>query len=138
MPIKNEDNIVDKINVFEGRHRAFLNLIVKPFGTLLVFLALGYYTMWMSTNYVKIENFTNYVNKQETLISSNFAQTQTQLQTIINQQVSFTEQLKAYNSQISGYQKTLDALSDRIMYIERNFHKNNKTTDNYPLTPYDN
>jgi peptidoglycan hydrolase CwlO-like protein len=133
MTVKNNnDNLVDKINIFEGRHRAFLNLIVKPFGTLLVFLALGYYTMWMSTNYVKIENFTNYVNKQEALISSNFAQTQTQLQTIINQQIAFTEQLKSYNGQITGYQKTLDSLSERIIYIERNLYKNSKQNSLHP------
>jgi hypothetical protein len=117
------DNIVDKLENFENKHKAFINLFIKPFGTLLIFLALGYYTMWMSSNYVKQEKFNLFVEKQEKLIESNFEITRTQLQTILNQQTTFTEQLKAYNMQIINLQKASDALSERVTYIERNLYK---------------
>ena len=116
------DNIVDKLENFENKHKAFINLFIKPFGTLLIFLALGYYTMWMSSNYVKQEKFNLFVEKQEKLIESNFEITRTQLQTILNQQTTFTEQLKAYNMQIINLQKASDALSERVTYIERNLY----------------
>ena len=117
------DNIVNKLEDFENKHKAFINLFIKPFSTLLVFLAIGYYTMWMSTNYVKQEKFNLFVEKQEQLIQSNFEITRTQLQTILTQQTTFTEQLKAYNIQIINLQKTVDTLSERVTYLERNFYK---------------
>lgn len=116
---ESSDNIVDKLETFESKHRAFIDLFIKPFGTLLIFLAIGYYTMWMSSNYVKQEKFNLFVEKQDQLIESNFEVTRTQLQTILNQQTIFTEQLKAYNSQINNVQKDLDALADRVTYLER-------------------
>lgn len=120
---ENSDNIVSKLEDFESKHRAFINLFIKPFGTLLIFLAIGYYTMWMSTNYVKQEKFNLFIEKQDQLIESNFEVTRTQLQTILNQQTTFTEQLKAYNMQIVNLQKTVDALSERVTYLERNIYK---------------
>ena len=117
------DNIVNKLEDFENKHKAFINLFIKPFSTLLVFLAIGYYTMWMSTNYVKQEKFNLFVEKQEQLIQSNFEITRTQLQTILTQQTTFTEQLKAYNMQIINLQKTVDTLSERVTYLERNLYK---------------
>lgn len=111
---------------FESRHSSFINIILKPLLTIIVFLSIGYYTMWMSTNYVKADKFSQYVDKQlqsdraqDELMKSRFEITQTKLETIINQQVAYTEQLKAYNQLLSNFQKQVDSIDSRVMYLER-------------------
>jgi hypothetical protein len=117
---------LDKLTSFEDKHKSFLNVILRPLLMLLVFLAVGYYTMWMSTNYVKQDKFAAFVDKQieadkrqDEILKNRFEITQTKLETIINQQVAYTEQLKAYNQLLANYQKQLDSISDRVMYLER-------------------
>lgn len=124
-------SIVDKLVVFEFTHRAFLNVVFKPLLTVMIFLAMGYYTMWLSTNYVKADKFTTYVEKQiqsdkaqDEILKSRFEITQTKLETIINQQTAYAEQLKAYNQVLSNFQKQIDSIDNRIVYLERrNFSK---------------
>jgi len=124
-------SIVDKLVVFELTHRAFLNVVFKPLLTVMIFLAMGYYTMWLSTNYVKADKFTTYVEKQiqsdkaqDEILKSRFEITQTKLETIINQQTAYAEQLKAYNQVLSNFQKQVDSIDNRIVYLERrNFYK---------------
>lgn len=124
-------SIVDKLVVFELTHRAFLNVVFKPLLTIMIFLAMGYYTMWLSTNYVKADKFTTYVEKQiqsdkaqDEILKSRFEITQTKLETIINQQTAYAEQLKAYNQVLSNFQKQVDSIDNRIVYLERrNFSK---------------
>lgn len=120
-------NFVSKFNVLEEKHRAFINLIIKPLMSLIVFLSVGYYTMWLSTNYVRQDKFYNFVEKQtkadeqqDDNSKARFELTQTKLETIINQQVAYTEQIKTLNSMLGSYQKQFDALNDRVLYIERN------------------
>jgi hypothetical protein len=115
-----------KMNAFENKHSAFINLIIKPLLTLIVFLSVGYYTMWLSTNYVKQDKFTEYVEKQiladkqqDENSKIRFDLTQTKLETIISQQIIFNEQLKTYNTMMASYQKQLDLLNDRVLYLER-------------------
>jgi hypothetical protein len=115
-----------KFNAFESKHRAFINLIVKPLLTLVAFLSMGYYTMWLSTNYVRQDKFTEYVEKQisadkqqDENAKSRFDITQTKLETLISQQLIFNEQLKTYNTLMSSYQKQLDLLNERVLYLER-------------------
>ena len=93
---------------------------------LIIFLAIGYYTMWMSTNYVKQDKFGEYMKiqqetdkRQDENDKIRFEATQAKLETIINNQTSFTEQLKAYNQLMANYQKQLDNNNDRIMWLER-------------------
>jgi hypothetical protein len=119
-------SIVDKLVVFELTHRAFLNVVFKPLLTVMVFLAMGYYTMWLSTNYVKADKFTAYVEKQiqsdkvqDEILKTRFEITQTKLETIINQQTAYTEQLKAYNQVLSNFQKQVDSIDSRLVYLER-------------------
>ena len=57
-------SMVDKMTTFEDKHRPFINLIIRPMLMLIVFLAVGYYTMWMSTNYVKADKFVVYSERQ--------------------------------------------------------------------------
>lgn len=119
-------NSIYKLNDFEDKHRAIINLIIKPLLTLIAFLSIGYYTMWLSTNYVRQDKFSSYVEKQmafdkhqDELMKSRFETTQIKLETIINQQTIFNEQLKTFNTITASYQKQIDSLSDRIIYIER-------------------
>jgi uncharacterized membrane-anchored protein YhcB (DUF1043 family) len=115
-----------KLNDFEDKYRAIINLVIKPLLTLVAFLSIGYYTMWLSTNYVRQDKFSSYVEKQmafdkqqDELMKSRFEITQTKLETIINQQTIFNEQLKTFNTITASYQKQLDSLNDRIVYLER-------------------
>ena len=93
---------------------------------LIAFLSVGYYTMWLSTNYVRQDKFSNYVEKQllsdkqqDDAAKARFELTQTKLETIINQQIVFNEQLKTYNTIMTSHQKQLDHLNDRVLYLER-------------------
>jgi hypothetical protein len=119
-------NSMDKFNDFENKHRAFINLIIKPLLTLVAFLSMGYYTMWLSTNYVRQDKFSTYIEKQmsfdkqqDDVLKSRFDLTQSKLEIIITQQTIFNEQLKTYNTMMASYQKQLDSLNDRIIYLER-------------------
>lgn len=126
MPATKDTNIFSKLDDFESRHRAFFNLILKPILTIMIFLSVGYYTMWLSSNYVETNRFEKFLEnskledeKTEQFLKSRFELTQTKLETIINQQVAYTEQLKAYNQLLSTFQKQVDSLDQRIMYLER-------------------
>lgn len=125
-------SLVDKLTTFEGTHRSFINLILRPMLMFIIFLGVGYYTMWLSTNYVKTDKFAAYAEKQiqadkqqDEIAKNRFEITQTKLETIINQQVAYTEQLKAYNQLMANYQKQMDSVTDRIIYLERWQRDNN-------------
>jgi hypothetical protein len=129
LPEKNIEtiDIFDKINFFEQKHRSFINLLIKPLIAALAFLAIGYYTSWLSSNYVKKELFEKYIEKQDKLYESRFEITNTKLETIISQQISFSEQFKLLNLQITSTQKNLDNINERITYIERLYYKEKNT-----------
>jgi len=117
---------IGKLTDFEGKHRPFINLIIRPLLMLVVFLSVGYYTMWMSTNYVKqdkyaeiLKNQTEVDKKQDEINTQRFEVIQAKLELIINNQTAFTEQLKAYNQLMANYQKQLDNQNDRIIWLER-------------------
>lgn len=119
-------SLVDKMTDFEGKHRPFINLIIRPLLMIVIFLAVGYYTMWLSTNYVKQDKFVEFLKLQQEIDKRQdendkirFEATQAKLETIINNQTAFTEQLKAYNQLMANYQKQLDTQNDRIMWLER-------------------
>jgi hypothetical protein len=119
-------SMVDKMTTFEDKHRPFINLIIRPMFMLIVFLAVGYYTMWMTTNYVKTDKFVDYSEKQiaedkqqDEMSKNRFEITQSKLDVVINNQTAFTEQLKAYNQVMGSYQKQMDSFNERIIYLER-------------------
>ena len=98
----------------------------KPAVMLICAIILGYVTMWLNTNFVKQDKFALYVDKQiendkrqDEILKNRFEITQTKLETIINQQVSYTEQLKAYNQIMLGIQKQVDNIDERVKFIER-------------------
>jgi hypothetical protein len=87
--------------------------------------------MWLSQNYVRQESFLAYLekqsvndNKQDEVYKNRFEVTQSKLDAIIGQQVAYTEQLKAYNALLVNYQKQLDNINDRLIYLERSNGKN--------------
>jgi hypothetical protein len=105
---------------------SWFQYFLKPIITLLILVFFGYFTMWLSLNYVKNDTFAAYVErqilndeKQDMIARERFDVIQIKLETIITQQVSYTEQLKAYNQVMIGMQKQVDNLDDRLKYIER-------------------
>jgi hypothetical protein len=120
-------NIIEFLNQFEVKHRAFISLILRPLFMLLMFLSVGYYTMWLSSTYVKQTQFGQYIEKQDIedakqdeLAKTRFEVVQTKLDAIINQQTIYTEQLKSVNQLMVNQQKDVDDLNERVTYIERN------------------
>jgi hypothetical protein len=120
-------NIIEFLNQFEVKHRAFISLILRPLFMLLMFLSVGYYTMWLSSTYVKQTQFVQYIEKQDVedakqdeLAKTRFEVVQTKLDAIINQQTIYTEQLKSVNQLMVNQQKDVDDLNERVTYIERN------------------
>jgi hypothetical protein len=123
-------NSIEKFNQFENKNRAIIYLIIKPLLTLFAFLGLGYYSMWLSVNYVKQDKFAEYVEKQidfdkhqDEVLKSRFDVTQTKLENIINNQTIFTEQLRSFNSLNYTYQKELEKYNERLVYVERQTKK---------------
>lgn len=119
-------NIVNKFNQIEEKHRAFINLVIKPLMSLIVFLSVGYYTMWLSTNYVRQSAFYEFVQKQissdeqqDEQSKNRFEVIQSKLEVIINQQVVYNEQIKTINSLLTAQQKQYDMINERLLYLER-------------------
>jgi hypothetical protein len=113
----------------------WLNYFLKPAIMLLMALIFGYGTMWLSTNFVKQDKFAAYVDKQiandqqqDENAKHRFDVTQQKLEQIITQQVSYTEQLKAYNQVMVGFQKQVDNIDERVKFIERSDRLKNYTT----------
>jgi hypothetical protein len=128
MTASSKGNVIDFLNGFESKHRAFISLVLRPLFMLLMFLSVGYYTMWLSSTYVKQVQFGQYIERQDTedakqdeLAKTRFEIVQTKLDAIINQQTIYTEQLKSINQLMVNQQKDVDDLNERVTYLERNF-----------------
>jgi len=100
--------------------------LVKPTIMVITFMMFSYATLWMGQHYVTNEKFGEYVEKQlksderqDEDAKKRFEITQAKLETIINQQVSYTEQLKAYNTIMVSIQKQVDTIDNRVIYLER-------------------
>lgn len=120
-------SVFNKISTLEQKHRTFITLVIKPLLSLIVFLSVGYYTLWLSANYVRHDIFSQYVQKvekdaeiKEENTKNRFEVTQSKLEIIINQQTAFNEQLKTINTMLSNVQKQYESLEERILYLERN------------------
>jgi hypothetical protein len=100
---------------------------IKPAIMFVAFTMFSYATLWMGQHYVTNEKFGEYVKvqvendkRQDSIYTERFNITQSKLETIINQQVSYTEQLKAYSQIMVSMQKQLDNIDNRVIYLERN------------------
>lgn len=134
-PNSQKPDSFEKLTVLEEKYKGLINLFIKPIFGLFLVLVVGYYTTWMSLHYVKQDKFSEYINnqlemdkKQDEVFKTRFDITQTKLETIIAQQITFTEQFKSLNLQISSTQKHLDNINERMTYLERHyFSKISKT-----------
>jgi hypothetical protein len=100
--------------------------LLKPLIMLIAFVVFGYATTWLSINFVKQDKFAEFVQRQiesdkklGEKAQERYEVTQSKLETIINQQTAYTEQLKAYNQVLIGVQKQVDNLDERLKYLER-------------------
>jgi hypothetical protein len=116
-------------NVPEHKSDKWYIAYIKPAVLLIAFMMFSYATLWMGQHYVTNEKFGEYVKtqidsdkRQDNDAQKRFEITQAKLETIINQQVSYTEQLKAYSQIMIGMQKQLDNIDSRVIYLERNAH----------------
>jgi hypothetical protein len=118
---------IDPLSHLESpKNWGWLGVFLKPLLMIVFAILFGYVTMWLGTNFVRQDKFAVYVDKQiesdkkqDQDAKSRFDITQAKLETIINQQVSYTEQLKAYNQVILGIQKQVDNIDERVKFIER-------------------
>ena len=116
-------------NVPDHKSDKWYAAYIKPAVMLIAFMMFSYATLWMGQHYVTNEKFGEYVKtqidsdkRQDSEAEKRFEITQAKLETIINQQVSYTEQLKAYSQIMMGMQKQLDNIDSRVIYLERNVH----------------
>jgi hypothetical protein len=101
-------------------------IFIKPAVMLVGFIIFSYATLWMGEHYVTNEKFGQYIDRQlkaderqDAETKQRFEITQSKLETIINQQVSYSEQLKAYNTIMISIQKQVDNIDNRVIYLER-------------------
>jgi hypothetical protein len=116
-------------NLPEHKSEKWYIAYIKPAVMLVAFTMFSYATLWMGQHYVTNDKFGEYVKtqldedkRQDTEAQKRFEVTQSKLETIINQQISYTEQLKAYSQIMIGMQKQLDNIDNRVIYLERNVH----------------
>jgi hypothetical protein len=124
---KSQDTLIEVIPNIAKIHPSIIAPLLKPFFMFILFLAIGYYTLWMSANYVKRDAFEAYTTKQDQLLNSRFDLIQNRLESILNQQIVTSEQFKNLNLILNTQQKSLDTLNDRLTFLERNYFK--KTSD---------
>jgi hypothetical protein len=124
-------------NVPEHKSDKWYAAYIKPAVMLVAFMVFSYATLWMGQHYVTNEKFGEYVKtqvendkRQDLEDQKRFELTQAKLETIINQQVSYTEQLKAYSQIMVGMQKQIDNIDSRVIYLERINHSLTSTDSN--------
>ena len=121
------DNPLDPLAHLESvNNNKWYGPFIKPAVMLVVFMLFSYVTLWMGQHYVTNDNFGVYVKtqlesdkRQDSDSQKRFEITQIKLETIINQQVSYTEQLKAYSQIMMSIQKQVDNIDNRVIYLER-------------------
>lgn len=123
---KSQDSLIEVIPNIAKIHPSIMVPLIKPFFMFIVFLAIGYYTLWMSANYVRRDAFESYAAKQDQLLNSRFDLIQNRLESILNQQIVTSEQFKNLNLILNTQQKSLDTLNDRLTFLERNYFKSSK------------
>ena len=113
-------------NLPEHKSGKWYYAYIKPAVMLVAFMMFSYATLWMGQHYVTNDKFGEYVKaqvdsdkRQDAEAQKRFDVTQAKLETIINQRVSYTEQLKAYSQIMVSIQKQVDSLDNRVIYLER-------------------
>jgi hypothetical protein len=122
----NSESTEEKVYVLPKIPSSLISTILKPVLGFFAFICVGYYTLWLSSNYVKKETFDNYTTKQDQILSSRFDTIQNKLEVILNQQIITTEQFKNLNLILNTQQKSLENISERVTFLERNYFKPNQ------------
>lgn len=119
-------NPLEPISHIDTSKNSWIGVFLKPMIMLFAALAFGYATTWLSTNFVKQDQFSKYVEKQieadkkqDQDARERFEITQTKLQTIINQQITYAEQIKLFNEVVQTIRKDVENVEERIKYLER-------------------
>ena len=128
-------NPLDPFTHLDVPTNKWYGFLIKPAVMIILFMAFSYATLWMGQHYVTNEKFGEYVDRQvraderqDEESKKRFEITQAKLETIINQQVSYSEQLKAYNTIMLSIQKQVDNIDNRVIYLERNHLDRNSTS----------
>ena len=100
--------------------------LIKPAVMIFVFVVFSYTTLWLGQHFVTQDKFAIYVERQiendkhvAEESQKRFEVTQQKLETIINNQSIFSEDLKHINQTEAGLDKRMDNLDQRLIYIER-------------------
>jgi len=111
-----------------GNNNKWYTMFIKPAVMVVAFMMFSYATLWMGQHYVTQDKFAIFVEKQiesEKITAAEsqkrFEVTQQKLETIINNQSIFTEDLKHINQTEAGLDKRMDNLDNRLIYIERRY-----------------
>jgi hypothetical protein len=99
---------------------------IKPLVITVLFVLFSYATLWLGQHFVTQDKFAIYVERQiendKNVAAESvkrFEVTQAKLETIINNQSIFSEDLKHINQVEAGLDKRMDNLDQRLIYIER-------------------
>jgi hypothetical protein len=122
-------NSLDPLNHLpDFKSDKWYGFLIKPAVMVFCFVIFSYATLWMTQHFVTQDRFSVYVERQ---IESDkhaaeesqkrFELTQAKLETIINNQGIFSEDLKHINQTEAGLDKRMDNLDQRLIYIERKF-----------------
>jgi hypothetical protein len=128
-------NPLDPLTHLDIPTNKWYGFLIKPAVMVIAFMMFSYATLWMGQHYVTQDKFAIFVEKQiesekisSTESEKRFEVTQQKLETIINNQGIFSEDLKHINQTEAGLDKRMDNLDQRLIYLER---KNGSVT---PIT----
>jgi len=113
-------------NIPEHKSDKWYGMFIRPAIMMIAFMMFSYATLWMGQHYVTQDKFAVYVERQieadkESAAESakRFEVTQQKLETIINNQGIFSEDLKHINQTEAAVDKRLDNMDNRVIYLER-------------------
>jgi len=119
-------NPLDPLTHLDLPNDKWYSFLIKPAVMVIAFMVFSYATLWMGQHYVTQDKFAIYVERQiendkNVALESQkrFEVTQTKLETIINNQSIFSEDLKHINQTEAGLDKRMDNLDQRLIFLER-------------------
>jgi len=132
-------SLPEKIKRIEEDYRPIIGWIIKPLVVILISIGLFAHTAWFDQRYLSNNSFKIYIERQEVLMQARtnrqiendkiFLQAQKEvnlrLDTIIQNQGQYTEQLRAFNQLSDINRRTVERLEDRMGSVERDLRDNN-------------
>lgn len=119
-------NPLDPLTHLDVPNNKWYSFLIKPAVMVIAFMMFSYATLWMGQHYVTQDKFAVYVERQiesdkhaSEEASKRFEVTQEKLETIINNQSIFSEDLKHINQTEAGLDKRMDNMDQRLIFLER-------------------